>query len=381
MQFLVLVLILVSMAPKAQSADRYWLLNPPSKLVSCELTLKGAHRDLSQKESILPILRDVKYRILETIPQSKSDGIHYDDLNFRDSLNQLGKRDAIAIVQRLNGIEEDLTKTNLDAQFFVSEIRGANIPIALERMEAQETLILESYKQAKKDFYERFMKGKGTQFVFSFLSGATVFFAGLSPALTLDALVWSDYENLSLGTQMIMLAGSYAGLGSIRDYIAVNKQRLNPNYFHLKSALKKVSESPTETDFFMSSLGFSVPIEFHRHLLATSDQPLSEEQVQKARVMVVGSIEAGEISLWEMLKIDRSKFREELLKRIVNEARDVTRRGYIDHIVYFDKDAQEPVWLSFYRAYRTKPTGRKPSKKIFQREAKTKWSPGMVPTT
>lgn len=405
MKFLVLSLVLVAMAQPSYAQAKYWFLNPPSKLVSCELTLKGPHQDLAQKESILPILRDVKYRVIEAAlsggtseglksfgrwgdgrqtKAAKNDGVQFEEVSFDGSLERLGKSKASTIVQRLNGIEEELTKTNLDTQFFVSEIRGANVALALEQMEAHEAQVFEHYKQAKKDFSEAYMRGPMARFLFSALASSTVFFAGYTSAITLDAFLWSDYEKLTLGLKIIMLAGTYSSLSTIRDYIAVNRQRLDTGYINLKKALRNASNSPAERDhFYINSMNLLVPIEFHRHLISSSNTPLPEENVKKARELVVGAFESGELTAWERLKIDSSKYESDLLERVVTNAKDIARRGYVDHIVYFDKDTQEPVWLSFYRAYRRTPTGRKPSKPSLQREGKRKrqWLPGMVPTS
>lgn len=380
-------------------------MNKPGKLAACELTLKGSHRELGHKESALATLRDFKFLIAkqwaERARNSRgnkasgrggavgslmngqlSDGLNFDDLFYYGPLADLREAEGERIIQRLNGLEETLTKTNLEAQYFTTEMRGEAVTKALEILNANEPEVRRAYKDAKKSFTENYMYRRPMRAVIQVLMGLMVVANGSNWGFLIDTVFFKQPGEVAVGFALLQFYNAYFISESIGEYFKYNRQRLAMHYHKMKKALGRVSEPEYQDHFFMSSQEFSIPIEFHKYLMTSDTQPPADEYIQSAREEVVGSRDGGELSHWERLAINVNKQTLKLLQRYSENAGELERNGFVDHIIYFDQSAQEPVWLSVYRAYRNKPPGRKPSRKKEVKEAKKKssWLPGAVPT-
>ena len=125
--------------PQAFGAFNFF--HRPLKMVSCELLLNGGVARLRNPQSILPALRELQIKVRERTPAKFNDGVSFKDFYYSGPLDKLKGSDAEALLQRMNGIEENIVKTDLDLQMNRFEIRGEDIKKALEILEPEEERI------------------------------------------------------------------------------------------------------------------------------------------------------------------------------------------------------------------------------------------------
>jgi hypothetical protein len=341
----------------------YSFFNRPLKLLTCEMMLRTPVKELSLVDNSLPVLRDAVYYIASNNPGSANDGITYASLSEVGDLSRFGVNKAARIIQRLNGIEKNLTGTNLNSQTVAIEIRGDDIRKALSTMEASEVELRKIYKSA-----DRKLSSFGRRVALGLLTAT---------------IAWSSYDWLQATvaglTQWHFDVGVlYSGLMTLnmlkvgRNVLEYNQTRFDWSYPALKSFLNKAIEGSPTNEFFIASSNIWVPSEFHKMLMG-GDVGSADDGRQ------IGLEEWGDsYSGW----IVRQVFRKVLFQLIrnVSNAGDLTRNIYVDHIVFYDNVAREPVWLFFYRAFRNQPSGRKPTKRE-QQEMQTdqQWVPGASP--
>jgi len=108
---------------------------------------------------------------------------------------------------------------------------------------------------------------------------------------------------------------------------------------------------------FMRSQNLVVPTEFHQLIM---QNPVDSGFVESARR--IGIADLDDFFLAQAARVLKKDSRSELLARKVELAGDLNRHVYIDHIGWFDETKREPVWTIVYRAFKDRPTPRKPPK-------------------
>lgn len=354
---------LLSASPLAVASHSFF--NRPLKLLTCELMLQSAVKDFSSKDNVLPALRDAIYKVRKQSPESANDGVTFSGLDYSGAISGIGSQKAASVIQRLNGIEENLTSTDLDAQIVSVEIRGEDIRKALAAMEASEAELHQIYSSQRDKIYS---PGKRISlWALNLLIISSTYGFGMTTA--------SGLEHLSFDTMTSLIFPGLMFLNNMsigRDALKYNIERFDWNFSALKSFLHKVTESGSTSDFLIASSKIEIPAEFNKMLMAEEiDSPETAREI--------GLEQWGGSYMGLTL---RRFFTGELFNfsRTVSNAGDNERNAYIDHVVFYDDVAKEPVWLFFYRAFRNQPAGRKPTERRQQEAQKNlQWAPGLSP--
>lgn len=385
------MVISASLVFSSHAMASYSFFSKPSKIVACEITLTGQHLDLSQKQSALPVVRDVIYKVRKAAPKSPRDGISFERLAYNGRIDKLSTGQGEKVLSRLNGIENAITSGNPDMQYFSMEIRGADIEKALASIEARESKIQDSYMKIKEQIQEKYRASMAKRTSGLFLNGLDVFFLGywlgklilsvlVEPQLFHGSIMLGNFDVLPMLDVFVLANAADVFRNKVNKYVQHNRYRLDSQYLQLKKTLKEASANAIDSNkLFISSYGMTVPTEFHHLLMEDKKQgSLTDEAISSAREL--GAI-YGELTLWESQRMEWKDFLENRVTQYQANAGDIHRSIYVDHIVYFDTEKNEPVWLSFYRSYRQIPAGRKPTKKIKEsvRERSWGWEPGLVP--
>ncbi|MEY4615570.1 MAG: hypothetical protein RJB66_530 [Pseudomonadota bacterium] len=343
------------------------LFGRKSKLLTCEVMLNSDFKNHSVKNSPLPALRDIKYRIQKEIGDRSNDGISFSDLAYSGPLANIDKKKANQIIDRLNGLEEHLTSTKLDQQIISYEIRGDDIKKAMDYLEVKGKELEPLYRKVYNETWS-----KKTQVVSQALG---LFMLTSFIDISYDAIEYFSHlgteTNRSIFFQMIFAANLVADFWKpMLDY---NKEKFDLNFYKLKMFLNNNQRS--ENEIFVSGSSIMVPVEFHQMLM--SNDPASVDYArQVATTEIGGSFLDKTFGNFFYLK-DRF---DERMAREVSNAGNLNRRLYLDHIVYFDKEAGEYVWQFFYRAYQKRPAGKKPQKEQKREtERDFQWVPGLSP--
>lgn len=351
----------------------YSFFRPPLKLVSCELMLKGKVRQFKNAEPILASIRDLQYQLRDHLPWIHTDGISYHDVFYNGAIQKLPDLKSELIMARLNGIEESLTKTNLDVQMSSFEIRGDDIKKALEVLEEDERAIAPTYKDLVKKRAPYFQR-----MLFSYFN---LFILGFSvhSLADLSQLVFSGLSGGANGDMISTLVPAFFLLSwsrHFRAFINYEKLRFDSYYVELKDALNKAAQGKNAGLLYSQSTHFLIPVEFHQMLMDKSIEGLPSENSKER-----------ELAVWEYaptytqrLFMSRSELAQWHMQRLVKNGGELYRFLFLDHFIYFDERANEPVWVFFYRAHRTQPFGRKPKgKESSSSQKENMWSPAWKP--
>jgi hypothetical protein len=111
---------------------------------------------------------------------------------------------------------------------------------------------------------------------------------------------------------------------------------------------------------------------------------MGSENIDETQARQIAMREYGGSFLEQMFGryFRRKQDRDDFIQRYVTNAGDVERHVFLDHLVYFDEEANEPVWMFFYRAHQNRPTGSKPKKtkkEVKQSDEDWQWAPGLSP--
>lgn len=337
----------------------------PLKLMTCELMLQPSMESLSVRENVLPVLRDAIFKVKKTIPDSANDGTNFKNIGYAGPLSKMSLAKATAIVQRLNGIEQNLVSHNLDEQIVSVEIRGNdNIRKALASLDANSAKLEQIYEAESQDVFSKARRigGQAADTLAVSIAASTAIgsFLGAVGSVAVPSLQGFMQNETAYVLSML-------GAGMMVDYQLI---RRDWKFNSLKNFLTNLIENKSTADFYISSNRFAMPTEFHQMLM--SNQPDSEAR-KIALKQWGGSF--TDFVIAEMT--DEFNFR-----RDVNNAGENFRRTFMDQIVFYDEAAKEPVWLFFYRAFRKRPqsTPMKPKNKIGTQQRDYEWAGGLVPS-
>lgn len=363
-RFLQTVAVLTALLAVSSAADASGLGARPLKLMTCELMLQPSMESLSVKENVLPVLRDAIFKVKKAIPASANDGTNFKNLGYAGPLSKMSVAKATAIVQRLNGIEQNLVSHDLDEQIVSVEIRGAeNIRKALAELDANSAKLEEIYEAESQDVFSKVRRigGQAADTLAVSIAASTAIgsFVGAVGSATVPGL-----DGFMQNETAYVL--SLLGAGLMVDYQLIRRDwRFNS----LKDFLTNLIAEKSTADFYISSNRFAMPTEFHRMLMSNQ----SDSEARKIALKQWGG---------SFVDFVISEMTDEFnMRRDVNNAGENFRRTYMDQIVFYDEAAKEPVWLFFYRAFRKRPqsTPMKPKDKA-RPQRDYEWAGGLVPS-
>lgn len=338
-------------------------INKPLKILTCDVLLDPSLRKLAVKDNILPILRDANHIVSTKFPQAATGATSYKNFSYNGAVAEMKSKTAELIDQRLRGIEEDLTSSDLDHQVVAIEVRGADLAKALEKMNENEKNLKAIYANLGAKTYSLRSRISSALLSAMITWGAYDYAEGL-----ISHLMTLDFASLT----SLIIPGyiTWANYDQYQRAFRHNYDRYDWNYPSVKEAIQKAVRDPSFENFYISSSSIELPAEFHRMLLS-DDRSVFEADAREIAVKKWG---AGYTRTFLRKIFSGELFGE--LRREVQEAGDVDRRVYLDHVVFRDSYTNEPVWLFVYRAFRDQPAGRKPKE---HREEQTQSSWDLIP--
>lgn len=356
------LLFLLSPSP---SLAAFSFFHRPLKVITCEMMLKGKLNKFSSPQSALPVVRDFRYQVKKAVPDSVNDGINYPELFYSGKLSKMNPELGRQIIERLNGIEENLIETNPDMQMVTFEIRGNDINKALEALERHERELDDTYSQLKIEHFPLLNRLLFTYFNLAILKISFHSIEAISQGL------WSFDSNAAIAAAAgVFFLGAWSQ--HYKKFFEYEKHRFDHHFINLKGALKRVTSKASPEEVFVQSSSITMPIEFHRLLMSQDDRNLED-----ARLVAVQEFMP---SYTQWIFTPNKKTQDWRHQRIVANAGELFRIAMMDHVVYYDTRADEPVWFFSYRAYRQYPAGRKPTKKRQEEpQRELQWQPGLRP--
>ncbi len=248
----------------AARSTRYTFLKP-LKQMSCEMFLSELPNYGSERNLLASVIR-VNSLIQMAKSESRNSGKSYGEISVYGKPTNLPVPVATSVVQRLNGIEYNLKRHDMDLKAF--ELRGAQVKDALLSIERHEPVLERAYN---------------------------------------DLNVPVDYR------------------AKIRSLVSVDRT-VDPNYDSLKAVITKMLVGMERDRIFISSTDAVFPLAFHRAVMS------SGVATQQARLAAINRSAAD-------------------------------RFAFVDNIVFWDDQTNEPVWLFIYRAAEEQQTSR-PSRRL-----------------
>lgn len=337
----------------------------------------------------LTSLRDVRYR-LSGLPFAKNakPGNPYFSFNLLIDLHNpriglLRKIDAKAALDRLAQLEDDATKVNFDGAYFGYELRGFD-----KVREGREIITSEIAKYDSR--IESELKRR-----YPTLRIANIIHHGMSAGLIGSvASLLIDPASFQAGLAMSPIAAMAAVLNETalpylrRSSVTEDFDR------QLKTIDEALASSSSAAPLHIVSGSLEIRTELHQILMTKKSEDLNDDEVQFLvdaaekiyKLYFDDQWESREFQKATAVMSVREKYRY-FIDQAMNEARYFpegrTRQAYYDIIFYFDTETKEPVWLFFYRAFKTKPLPPKSPKLNKPKEKQTStedsWIPGLKP--
>lgn len=235
----------------AARSTRYTFLKP-IKPMSCEVFLSELPNYGSEKNVLAGVIR-VNSAIQMAKSESRNSNKSYGEISVYGNPANLPEPVATSVVQRLNGIEYNLKRHDMDLKSF--ELRGEQVKEAMLSMERREPELEQAYN---------------------------------------DLHVPINFR------------------AKIRSLVSVDRT-VDPNYDTLKAVITKMLVGMERDRIFISSTDAVFPLAFHRAVMSNG------VATQQARLAAINQSAAD-------------------------------RFVFVDNIVYWDEQANEPVWLFIYRA-------------------------------
>lgn len=361
--------VLIALLAALSAAQDSWAL-PPLRILACEAMLQSGLDKFAEPHSILPPLRDIRYRIQREARIQSDTGIAYTPGSVAGLPKNVPPQIAHIVVQRLNGIEKDLTQTHPDAQVVAFEFRGPKVRQALNAMLEAQAALKSRYEEAKVRAFDEWVRIAGP--ALGFLAYGAGFALGVE---TGEMLYRSIVDPTSFHVVSTALLGAFSiayngalGLGTLGR---LNHQRAFDH--EAVDAFVNIQEmKPNEDEIFAGSAVISLPVRFNKMLM---DDSTPEEAKDVARERAALFASAGNVAAYLQSKVERTK--KEVTADLVNDGGEIVRYAFMDHILFTDKETKELVWLYVFRSFRKRPMILKPKTEAQpEEEAEFNWSPG-----
>lgn len=365
--FLVTILVFFGAALQVQAAPSF--LGRKTKVATCEVMLNNNLKAFTTPGSPLPSLRELKFRLQKQISDRSNDDMSYEDSFYSGSIESIRIKKAQALIERLNGIEGTIMSTNLDRQILSYEFRGAEIEKALKYLEVKEAELEPIYQKTYEKEWSRASR------LASKVIGVTLAWTMLDISHDMiHSIEQMTSESLRHAFFIMVFIGNFAH-DILIPSLKHNKERLDSDYFKLKKFLKNADRD--KNDIFVSGSSIKIPTEFH-HML------MSKENIDDPQARQIAIRQYGGSFLEQMFGrfFKGTQDHTDLLQRHVANAGDLERSVFLDHLVYFDEETNEPVWMFFYRSFQNRPQGNKTKKTksdAKESERDWQWLPGLSP--
>lgn len=339
--------ILVSLICVVYSAQGWATVSAASlceALLSVDLEADAAH-----SSDLLYSLRTLSGELSRRISVEDLDSTRYGNVYSKADLNAISSGQALKLYQQLKGLEDGLTRPNLDMQMFAIHFRGANDIVSAFMK------IHKGYEDARREYrkVEPLLKERFPEMVrlrdrvrnmnlALFLAINTVFatHVGVGEPNVLSSLPTLIYDGVA---SVSFIGGLFASGHATMKMIASDVLAM--------AKYKPDGRSPV----VMYSEEMEMPIEFHRALFGDAKVDPEDRDLGRMKFYLRNTtLSNGFAFLLGGLENDPVE--------MARRAGDTFRRAYVDHILYFDTERNEPVWVLSYRAYRKIPSGRKPRK-------------------
>ncbi len=338
----------------------------PYKFVSCEAMLEM--KSYSTDQNILPAVQRAIQQIRMSVKDTGDSGSSLWPVSYAGNIKRMSKSDAQKIIERLNGIVDNLKRTNLDEQYLAFEVRGDDIAKALSLVETRQRELTRIYNK----MYPPLKATVGSRLPNLAASGLSF--------LSVTSLVFGIMAHVPAHKLVSLSVLALLSIVTAKFFSFLNKYRRDQNYGGLARFLNRAVSQPDPDQFYIDSSNMDVipvPAEFHKMLMGNSAE---KDAVQYARHLILKAWAIdGYNAPAEMKRLDA------LLNRAVQNAGDLNRYAYVDQIVYFNKSLRKPgeppvpVWLFVYRAFRSRKGGKRPSKKEHNAAREKQWDPGLKP--
>lgn len=335
----------------------------------------------------LTSLRDVRYR-LSKLPFAKDPkaGSPYKSMNLQLDLEKprLGlfrRLEARALVDRLAQLEQHATGVNFDGTYFGYELRGAD-----KIREGRDVIMAEITKYESQIYTElarRYPSFRVAKFAERGMSAALI-------GLTVSLLGSADHVRAGL----LMSPFAALGIGMIEFvYPRLRARSASEDFDRQLKTIESTLASPVKgVPLHAVSGSLEIRAELRHVLLDTKIEDLNNDEIQflvDASEKIYQNFFDRQLQSREFenqtSEISAKQKLNYFMGHAVSEdfAGERTRHVYYDSLFYFDTEANQPVWLIFYRDFKTRPIPPKPPKQEKRLELKTDsedfWIPGPRP--
>lgn len=337
----------------------------------------------------LTSLRDIRYRMSKlSVAQNAKQVSPYTGFDLELDLENprwrpFQKIKVEAALARLAQLENDVAHINFDGTYVGFELRGAESiqkarALALDEINKYESRVQVELRRRYPHFRMATLIQHGMS---AFLISAI--------AVLLNDPHYFQVAFLMAPTMATAVIGNEFLLPEIR------KSSVSINFdAQLKTIDGVLAQPGVAVPFHMLSGSFEIRTELHKIFMTDMSRDLNDDEIQLL-------VDAAE-KMYEMFGDEqwisrdwkkrsaglsyRQKY-EMFIEQAMNEAKYFpegrTRQSYFDSIFYFDKETNDPVWLFFYRAFKSRPLPPKNPKKQKQSEIQSAsekdWVPGLVP--
>lgn len=350
-------LVLLKLSPPASAATYASIV--------CEALLTTGLEKIAVQESPLLPIRDFRFLVESTVPAAKSAGAGCKSFEVYRPLKNLPRKKAQAMIERLNAIEEQVAENRVDSQIVLYQIRGQeSIQKAVTQLSQRVTALKEEYKALHQELMS---PGRElTQHIYQATFLGTFVLMGLDITELLNGV--TPKTALDAGTSALIL---YINRSNLAGIFTDTVQRKD----YAQGRVWQAAQSLRQGTVFMRSQNLIIPTEFHQMMMQNDQDADSVEHARR-----LGILSLDEFRIPKILRILSKSWREEDLARRARMAGDINRHVYIDHIGWYDEATNEPVWTIVYRAFKERPTPRKPPKKVRSedRQAEESWQPGAL---
>lgn len=358
---------------------------PSSVFCQALLQTGKAKNDLNPLTS----LRDVRYRMSKLAVAQKAKQVSpYFGFDLQLDLETprwrpFQKVKVEAALARLAQLENDVAHIHFDGTYVGFEFRGEESirkarALALDEINKYESRVQTELRQR----YPRFRLGKLIQHGMSAFLISTIALAANDPHYFQAAFLMAPMTAMAVvGNEFILPE--------------IRKSSVSVNFdAQLKTIDEVLAQPGASFPFHMLSGSFEIRTDLHKIFMTDMSRDLNDDEIQ----LLVDAAEKIHETFGDEQWISRDwkkrsaglSYRQKyemFIEQAMNEAKYFpegrTRQSYVDSIFYFDKETNEPVWLFFYRAFKSRPLPPKNPKKQKQSEIQSAsekdWVPGLVP--
>ncbi len=331
---------------------------PPLKVVTCQALLEMHPNSPRDRLNPLVSLRELQGYLQKYAEISPAETIgHYNPFSIQKQSLETTKipRDKVLeALGRLMVLEDDTTTVNFNGTYVYNEVRGWN---QVQLLSSQlEDYFFQTEAEVAKELKRSLPLLRLQTSVDSLV--AYIGYSALSAISDLGHLntdLFVESAILSIGTAL------YLSSRGIQKSMSLDRNFLN-HLDVIKLALKNKGEG-----YPISIYGDSMTVstEFHEELMQTTGSPEDVGVESSAKEVRLQLMNFFDYIPGEILRI-RSEFGSlenyhiEMTKRFPEGK---SRQVYTDQLFYIDPTTSEPVWLFYFRSFKSKPIAPKKPKK------------------